>query len=94
MGTMRRVSEEMVSRVLWTIHAPPNSRREPLTGDMAGEYDFWFDGGACRVVTGCTYYYFRDGTTAFVSVVPRLAVRIAFATGETVDISQQDGERL
>jgi len=83
----------MVSRVLWSIHAPQNSRKEPLAGDMTGEYDFWFDGGACRVVTGCTYYYFRDGTTAFVSVVPRLAVRIAFSSGETVDISQQDEER-
>lgn len=87
---MDRVSEELVSRVLWSIHAPPNRRERPVPGDMEGDYSFWFDGGACRVITGSTRYEFRDGTVASVSVMPRLGVWIRFANGQTVSVTQEE----
>ncbi len=85
---MGRVSEETVSRILWSIHAPPNRRDRPRPGDVPGEYSFWFDGGACQVITGSTRYVFADGTTASVAVMPQLMVAIRFPDGETVTIQQ------
>lgn len=85
---MQRVPEEAVSRVLWSIHSRPNQRQRPNPGDLEGDFDFWFDGGACRVVTGSSTYHFQGGTTAHVAVLPQLLIQIRFPTGETVRISQ------
>jgi len=57
----RRVDEETVARILLAIATPPNRREEANPGDLSGNFDFWFDGGAARTITGWTEYEFEDG---------------------------------
>lgn len=83
-----RVEESAVADILSAIGAPPNRREEPLPGDKKGRFDFWFDGGACEIVTGYSRYEFATGTTATVSTTPGLNVRITFADGRGVSVSQ------
>jgi hypothetical protein len=87
--THQRVSEAEVARILSLIADPPNLRTQPQTGDLSGDYDRWFDGGAIRYITGSTQYVFVDGTRASVAVMPTLAVSITFASGERVGIIQE-----
>ncbi|MFQ5694368.1 MAG: hypothetical protein ACE5HB_00095 [Terriglobia bacterium] len=84
-----RVSEDRVARVLNLIAAPPNLRNHPQTGDIQGNYDAWFDGGAICYITGYTEYKFSDGTRAIVIVVPQLSVTIEFADGARVSVVQE-----
>lgn len=83
---MTQASIENIARALWSIHAPPNRRERPLSGDLPGDYDFWFDGGACRMTTGSTHYVFADGTTASVGVLPYVNLQIRFSSGELVHV--------
>jgi hypothetical protein len=84
----RRVNEGAVSKILMCIADPPNRRKEPIPGDLVGSFDFWFDGGAAKYVTGWTEWEFSDGSRAKVDVVPGLAVRIQFANGCGVEVLQ------
>ena len=59
--THQRVSEADVAHILSLIADPPNLRARPQTGDLSGDYDRWFDGGAIRYITGSTQYVFADG---------------------------------
>jgi hypothetical protein len=54
-----RVTESQVAEVLQLIATTPNTRKKPVAGDLPGEFDFWFDGGAGRFVTGWTEYDHR-----------------------------------
>jgi hypothetical protein len=86
----RRVSENQVARILQLIATLPNCRERPAAGDMAGDYTFWFDGGACQEHTGSQHYIFADGSTAFVAFpVAWLWVDITFPNGESVRVLQQ-----
>ena len=85
----RRVGEQEVAEVLEMIHGAPNMRNRPLPGDLQGEFDHWFDGGAVKVVTGCTEYFFRNGVSAHVPVIPTLCVLIRFPDGRSVTIEQE-----
>jgi len=87
-----RISEEAVARILGLIATMPNKRDTPLGGDLEGPYDFWFDGGACRTITGWNEFRFQDGTLAQVgSCNPILSVDIRFPDGRRVRV-QQEGD--
>lgn len=84
-----RFSEHSVAHVLDMIAEKPNEREKPVSGDLTGQYDFWFDGGACVEVTGYTKYDFANGTEAIVEFLPgRWSVDITFADGRRVYVSQ------
>lgn len=86
----KRISEGDVANVLAMVLALPNKREKPFAGDLEGPYDFWFDGGACRIITGWNEFVFRDGTVAEVgSCVPVLSVSIRFPDGRRVSVQQQ-----
>jgi hypothetical protein len=88
-----RVSEEAVARVLGLVAALPNRREVPLVDDPKGDFDFWFDGGTCRMITGYNEFRFLDGTIAQVgSCNPLLSVNIRFPDGRRV-LVQQEGSR-
>jgi hypothetical protein len=82
-----RVSEGQVARVLQLIATMPNKREKPISGDPPG-FDFWFDGGAGRIVTGWNEYDLADGTRATVGTIPTLSVTIQFSNGSRVSIGQ------
>jgi hypothetical protein len=85
----QRVGEGAVARVLGCIAETPNGRSKPVQGDLAGTFDFWFDGGAGRVQTGNVEYEFSDGTRATVGApLPVLSIVIEFANGCRVRIQQ------
>jgi hypothetical protein len=85
----RRVSERAVARVLELIAVLQNRRGSPDAGDLPGEFDFWFDGGAARIQTGWVEYQLLDGTRATVSdPVPALSVSIEFPNGCRVTVQQ------
>jgi hypothetical protein len=89
-----RVAEASVARVLQLIASTPNRRSVPITGDMPGGFDFWFDGGAGRVITGWTEYHLEDGTRATLSTTPLLGVAIKFPNGCCVKVMQVPDEDL
>jgi hypothetical protein len=83
-----RVKESEIARVLTLIAEQPNRRERSKAGDQPGAFDFWFDGGAARCITGWTEYDFGDGTRATVGITPVLSVQIKFPNGATVEIRQ------
>ena len=85
----RRISEETVARILELIANIPNQRESPVKGDLEGRFDFWFDGGACNVISGWNEYHFDDGTVAEVATTPLLSISIRFAEGQSVQILQK-----
>lgn len=86
----RRAREGDVAAALRTIAAPPDARSRPRPGDLDGEYDQWFDGGAIRIGTGVTTYVFASGVQASVAAsVPFLSVVIRFPDGTVVNVQQQ-----
>jgi len=85
----QRVSVEQVARILASISAPPNLRNRRQLGDIEGDYDKWFDGGAIRIVTGYTVYEFEDGSRAVVDFLPSLSVTIEFVDGTRVTVLQE-----
>ena len=88
----KRVSEEVVAHILALVAAVPNKREKPLPTDLQGTYDFWFDGGACTIMTGSNRYDLHDGTVVDVgSCVPVLSVSIRLPDGRRVNV--QEGSR-
>ena len=57
----RRVGESAVAEILHLIAAVPHRREVPMAGDLPGTFDFWFDGGAGKIETGCVEYHFAGG---------------------------------
>ena len=82
-----RVAE--VAEVLAVIADPPNRREQPIDGDLEGRFDFWFDGGACEIVTGHTDYLFLNGMKVKLPCARGLAIEIAFPDGRVVLVRQQ-----
>jgi len=86
----QRVSEGAVARVLDVLSTTPNRRDTPRTGDKQGNFDFWFDGGACRVQTGRLEFEFLDGTAVHVGApIPVLSLTIRFPDGRQVRVQQE-----
>jgi hypothetical protein len=84
-----RVGELQVAQVLQLIATLPNKRERPVSGDPPGKVDFWFDGGAGRVITGWNEYDLADGTRVTVGTTPVLSVTIQFPSGSCVRIQQE-----
>jgi len=85
-----RIDESRVAKVLDLIGSPPNRRDHPREGDLAGEFDYWFDGGACRIHTGSQHYVFADGAEAHLAApAPWLNVNVVFPDGRVVDVVQR-----
>jgi hypothetical protein len=86
----RRVREEAVANVLRCIATVPNRRDAPVPGDLQGGFDFWFDGGAAKIETGCIEYRLTNGTKAIVGApIPALSVTIEFPDGCRVRVQQE-----
>ena len=85
-----RISESAVARILTLIATTPNRRETPKRGDLQGDFDVWFDGGAIRYHTGNTDYEFTDGSSAGISVTYCLFVGITFPNGVRVHVQQKD----
>jgi len=85
-----RINEKDVASILALISDTPNRRGHSMASDLAGKYDFWFDGGACRVHTGSLEYVFSNGTRALVGApIPWLSVTIEYSDGRRVTIKQE-----
>jgi hypothetical protein len=85
----RRIQEGAVARILQCIATAPNRREEPTAGDVAGTFDFWFDGGAASIRTGFIEYKFADGTRSTLAApIPALSVTIEFPNGCRVRVQQ------
>jgi hypothetical protein len=84
-----RVNETHVAQVLQLVATLPNRRSEPTSGDISGKFDFWFDGGAGRIITGWVEYDLVDGTHVTVGTNPFLSVSIQFWNGSRVRIQQE-----
>lgn len=88
----QRVHEDKIARVLNLIAHPPNFRIRPIEGDLAGDFNAWFDGGAIHIDTGSKRYFFTDQTKVWVSATASwLWIQIKFPGGEQVDIRQVKG---
>lgn len=90
----RRVGINDVLRVLFLITDEPNRRGRPIDGDLEGDFDCWFDGGARRDYTGYTLFYLNDGTTAMWDLQPYLRYTMTFADGEQVEVTQADPRKV
>ena len=85
----RRVGEDRVAYVLQLIANKPRRRERAAEGDLAGDFDYWFDGGACKQHTGSEHYLLADGTRAMVAAPATwLWVTIEFSNGEVVSVVQ------
>lgn len=85
-----RVSERAVARVLELLATEPHRRDVPHAGDRQGDFDYWFDGGACRVLTGSVEFELDDGTLVRSSApMPHLALTIRFPDGRRVRVQQE-----
>jgi hypothetical protein len=84
-----RVSEDRVAQVLQLIATLPNKREQPMPGDVAGKFDFWFDGGAGQLITGWTEYTLVDGARVKVGTTLALSITIQFSNGSRVRIEQE-----
>jgi serine/threonine protein kinase len=63
------------------IDLRPRQRKEPLTGDLVGDFDLWFDGGAVKTSKNSDQYYFKDGTKAIAWKGDRKILEINFIIG-------------
>jgi len=84
----KHVSGSEIAEILSLVDNLPNRRDEPIAGDLDGDFDFWFDGGACRFVTGVTEYVFASGAEASSGVLPFFNLSISFPDGRTVTVKQ------
>ena len=86
----RRVGEHELAHVLDLLAKQPNPRERALPGDLPGQFDYWFDGGACRVQTGWKEFEFLDGTVAELgSPIPALYLKVTFPNGRRVLVQQE-----
>ena len=88
------VSLETVAQLLGVIATPPNLRSQPRSGDLEGDFDHWFDGGAIKVVTGWNEYHFADSNKAIVPTTPVLSVMLELGDGRFVQVLETDREEL
>lgn len=77
-----------VVNVLNVIAEPPNRRARPQDGDLEGDYDEWFDGGAIRHVTGYDVYEFQGGVRVTWDVRPHLSITIELVNGSRISVKQ------
>lgn len=86
----KRVDEFEVARILQLMSQVPNRRDKARPGDVSGDFDFWFDGGACRIQTGQKEFVFENGIKATLAApVPSLHLTIDFPDGRGVEVRQR-----
>lgn len=88
----KQVGIAEVARILALVADPPNPRKVRLQGDLEGDYDEWFDGGAVRYHTGHTDYALADGARAFVIGLGWLSVSVWLPDGRRVQVVQEQPE--
>ncbi len=79
-------------RILALVSEQPNQRSKPLPGDLEGDYDQWFDGGAVTMQTGLTIFKLMDGTKVTTGTFPWLNFTAEFPNGSKVTIEQEHQE--
>jgi hypothetical protein len=84
------VTADVVARIVKLVHRPPNIRNEPLAGDLKGDFDHWFDGGAVKVFTGWIEYTFTDGSRAHTAVTPMFNVTIDLPDGRQIEVRERE----
>ncbi len=87
-----KVIEEQVdiANILTLIATKPNQRSTAKSGDMVGNFDSWFDGGAVsQREKGITNYRFDDGTRAYVNTLDKPSTTIEFTTGKSIHIQHE-----
>lgn len=84
-----RVSEVELARILQLITTTPNRREKPLASDPKGDFQFWFDGGACASITGSILFKLSDGIEVSVWVRTHLHLVICFPNGVRVEVIQK-----
>jgi hypothetical protein len=90
----QRVNEDDVARILSLVANPPNLRVRPVKGDLAGEFNAWFDGGALRIDSSWKIYFFTNKTKVWISTSASwLWVQIEYSSGERVVIKQEKGPK-
>lgn len=89
---MNSVLKDII-HLLTLINDPPNIRNKPKSGDIEGDFDYWFDGGSMRNVTGFTEYLFDDGSHARIPVVPNLTISIHLAIGKNILLQEEKGKQ-
>jgi hypothetical protein len=82
------VSEATIGDILQRIGRPANLRSERREGDIEGDYDRWFDGGAVKHTTGVSEFILDDGSRASVAVTPLLSIEIHLTDGRRVHVRQ------
>jgi hypothetical protein len=83
-----------VGRVLTLMSAQPGQRSTPVEGDLEGEFDVWFDGGAVKHDTGVSVFRFLDGAAALTGTSLGFSVVIRLTDGQFVEIRQKDRDRF
>jgi hypothetical protein len=78
-----------LARILQLVSSRPGARKRRRPGDVAGDFEEWFDGGAARAVDGGRLYQLGDGTRVTVAAGDRLAIRVEPPGGPTVVIEQR-----
>ena len=80
-----------VERILELMSTQPNARPIPKPGDIEGNFDTWFDGGAVKHDTGITTYRFADGSVATTSEMTFVwHVAIGLPDGRRIRVSEED----
>ena len=84
-----------VGRILTLMSELPDQREEPHEGDLQGNFDWWFDGGAVKHDTGLSTYHFADGAKAITGTSLALGVSIELPDGRIIVVSERknDGEQ-
>lgn len=77
-----------VARYLSLLAHQTNLRDYPLPGDLKGEYDQWFDGGAVKRHTGTTFFGFSDGAFANVHNQEPIEATVYLPDGTAFRIGQ------
>jgi len=75
-----------VGKMLTLMSAPPRYRTSSIEGDLRGDYDGWFDGGAVKIDTGVTTYTFEDGARARTGSWLATSMDITLADGSAVTV--------
>ena|SRR5579859_2602194 len=82
-----------VSTRLELLAELPRYHQRPRPGDMIGQFDAWFDGGAVRYLTSITEYHFADGTHASCHGLSLRTLHVALTDGAQITIESCHGSR-
>jgi hypothetical protein len=79
---------QQLARILSLLAGQDAQRRRPLPGDLPGDFDAWFDGGAVRYLTSLTEYHFADGSRASVHDLAPTKLQVELPDGALATIEE------